>query len=282
MAEAERTTLLEGTEGQGTTQTGEGTKGAGTTKGEGNDGSKAGGGKPQSPGWKSGLSAEVKDNPLFKDMSTVTDLAQAHIALNQRMAGSITKPGDKATKEELDAYYMALGKPQDTNGYQFDPNTLPEALRQDKDYDAYMRQTFYDANLTSAQAALIHERLGKRMQEGLKAVEAQKQAATEAIKKETISALSKELGQQFPVKLQAANAAMTVVGRDIGFPNLGAEAKKDGVIHKAWMVKVFMWIADKIHPDTAAPGDGAQQLGGGDSSKMRYPGLRKMLNMDEN
>lgn len=261
MTEAEGTTLMGGTEGGQTTVTPGGSQGAGTTGGGGNDGSGAGGGKPESPGWRAAVKAEVREHELLKEVKDVNDLATKFIDLNQRSAKQVTKPGDKATKEELDAYYTALGRPQSKDGYKLDATVLPEAMRADKDFDGWLRGTVFDAGLDQAQAALFTERLGKRLQAGIETAKQQADAERETLKKATEEALTKELGKEAGPRLAAAvQARDTVSGVIFGDPKmLQRELNISGDGNKLWVIKVFDFIAQKISPDSLRRGAGGPE-----------------------
>jgi hypothetical protein len=261
--EAEGTTLLGGTEGGGTTGAPGGTQaGDGTTSGGGNDASRAGGGQPQSPGWRAAVKNEVRDHALLKEVKDVNDLATRYIDLNQRSASAITKPGDKATKEELDAYYTALGRPQSKDGYKLDATLLPEAVREDKDLDGWIRETLFDAGASQGQAALFVERLGKRLATGLEQTRQEHERARETMKKATEEALTKDFGQEIGPRLKGAiQVRDTVSGILFGDPKwLQRELNTSGDGNKLWVIKLFDFIAQRISPDAlrrGAPPEGA-------------------------
>ncbi len=280
MAEAERTTLLGGTEGGQTTGAPEGSQAqGGTTSGEGNNATKAGGGQSQSPGWKAGLKAEVRDHALLKEVKDVTDLATRYIDLNQRAANTIAKPGDKATKEELDAYYTALGRPQSKDGYKLDASLLPEAVREDKDLDSWIRETLFDTGASQAQAALFTERLGKRLQEGFQRAKAEQDAAREKAKKDTEAAITKDFGQEADPRLKAAVLARdTVSGLIFGDPKwLQRELNSSGDGNKLWVVKVFDFIAQRISPDSMRRGAPPEGTPPAPDKTLHYSGMKEWL-----
>lgn len=280
MPETEGTTLLGETEGGRTTETPGGSQAAGgTTSGGGTDGSKAGGGSPQSLGWRAAVKAEVRDHALLKEVKDVNDLATRFIDLNQRSANALHKPGDNATKEELDAYYQALGRPQAKDGYKLDTAVLPEAVRGDKDLDTWIRETLFDAQATQAQAALFTERLGKRLQAGIERATQEREAARESMRKATEEALGKDFGQEAGTRLKAAiQARDTVSGLIFGDPKqLQRELNSSGDGNKLWVVKIFDFIAQRMSPDSLRRGAG----GGGEppapDKTLRYPDLGKLL-----
>jgi hypothetical protein len=263
MGGAEGTTLLGGTEGGQTTATPGGSQAQGGTTSEGgNDASRAGGGQSQSPGWRAAVKGEVRDHALLKEVKDVNDLATRYIDLNQRAANAIQKPGDKATKEELDAYYAALGRPQSKDGYKLDATVLPEAVREDKDLEGWIRETLFDAGASQAQANLFVERLGKRLTAGLEQTRQERERARETMRKTTEEAITKDFGQEAAPRLTAAVKARDAVsGIIFGDPHwLQREMNSSGDGNKLWVIKVFDFIAQRISPDSirrGAPPEGA-------------------------
>lgn len=279
MTESEGTTLLGETEGGRTTETpGESQAQGGTTNGGGNEGSRAGGGQSQSPGWRAAVKNEVRDHALLKEVKDVNDLATKYIDLNQRSANAITKPGDKATKEELDAYYKALGRPQSKDGYKLDANLLPEPVRGDQDLHAWIRETLFDVGANEAQATLFTERLGKRLQAGLERANQEQELARENTRKATAEALSKELGQEMEPRLKAAILARdTVSGLIFGDPKtLQRELNSSGDGNKLWVIKVFDFIAQRISADSARRGAGGPEAPP-PGNTLKYPNLSGWL-----
>lgn len=272
----EGTILAGGTEGAGTTGKPEGTEGQGTTGGKGNEGSGAKGGKPESIGWKAALKAELRDHEAFKDVKDVNDLAVRFIDINGRAQGAIKKPGDNATKEELDAYYQALGRPKTKDGYRFDATKLPEPLRQDADFTGWLQDTVFDAGLTESQAAIVQEKLGQRLQAGIERSKVFEQQQQQTLRKETDTFITTTFGAEAPNRVKVVNNTLNAVGNLIGM-DLRPIMREGRTGNKLWVFKIFNWIAEKILPDGAPPqGAGAAATGDGKPS-MRYPQLKTWL-----
>jgi len=79
--------------------------------------------QPELKAWGAQLSKELKENKdavkalaKFEDISS---LASSYIELEKKLGSMHTLPGEKATKEELDAFYKKLGKPDAADKYGF-------------------------------------------------------------------------------------------------------------------------------------------------------------------
>ncbi len=259
-----------GTEGAGTTGQPGGTEGQGTTGGKGNEGAGADGGKPKSPGWRAALKAELRDHEELKEIKDVNDLAVRFIDVNGRAKAAITKPGDKATQEELNAYYEALGRPKTKDGYRFDFTKLPEGMRQDAGFTGFLQDMSFDAGLSDAQAAVVLEKLGGRLQAGLDRVKEIEGKQAAAARTETTEYITKTFGDKAPTRIKEVDNAVNVVGQAIGL-DLRPIMREGGTGNKLWVFKLFEFISSKILPDGAAPSAGTPSQG--EKKGLTYPQL---------
>ncbi len=181
---------------------------------EGAAGGQAGGGAPQLPGWLAGLPRELQEIEWLRGFPKPGDFAKAALALKERADKSIQPLGQNATETERQAYFKALGVPDNEDGYTFDPKKLPAGMEQNAELTAHVKKIAKEANLTQAQAQGLYiamharagEALGRQQEEDRKA-EAEAKAAIE----KNEAALRKSFGNDFDARIKAAGKA----GRDL-------------------------------------------------------------------
>lgn len=83
----------------------------------------------QTPDWRAGLDASVKEHPSLKNFKSPGDLAKSWVEA-QKLIGrdKIPVPGEKATKEDWDVVFDRLGRPKDKTGYQLKDKKLPDGF----------------------------------------------------------------------------------------------------------------------------------------------------------
>ena len=126
-------------EGEGTV---EGTQGTGAGTGQDTQ-------STTPPAWVAQLPVDLKANEVFTKYPTLRDLGKSHIEvlgkikeldgmtakigeLEGKLSNAIPKLPENPTKEQLDAYYTALGRPAKPEDYKFEPDEgvehIPEVL----------------------------------------------------------------------------------------------------------------------------------------------------------
>jgi hypothetical protein len=76
------------------------------------------GGQGAASSWREGLPDDIKADPTLGKYSDVTNLAKAHIELQKKIGQKgIFKPGEGASKEEINAFREAMGIPTDISKY---------------------------------------------------------------------------------------------------------------------------------------------------------------------
>ena len=108
--------------------------GAGGGGGGGSDDDSGGGGDDL--GYRSGIKGELRDHEYLKGFGNVTELSQSAVdnhteltKLKDSLDGRILKPGEDATEDEISEYHKALGRPDDSQGYELDKVQVPESLK---------------------------------------------------------------------------------------------------------------------------------------------------------
>lgn len=199
--------------------------------------------------WGAQLSKELKENKdavkTLAKFEDITSLASSYIELEKKLGGMHAIPGEKATKEELDAFYKKLGKPDAADKYGF---------KQEWDAEKRFAQAAYEAHLSDAQAKSLYDffhKIGEDQQAQL----------AEAIKKqaeETDAALKKEFGGKMSEKMGQYTKALKAFGTDTVFSQL----EKTGLAYHTDFVKMFIKIGEALSESRAVLGDGKAHTGG--------------------
>ena len=156
-----------------------------------------------------------------------------------------TLPGEKATKEELDAFYKKLGKPDAADKYGF---------KQEWDAEKRFAEAAYEANLSDAQAKSLYaffHKIGEDQQAQL----------AEAVKKqaeETDAALKKEFGNKVSEKMEQYTKGLKAFASDSIFSQL----EQTGLAYHPDFVKMFIKIGEALGESRTVLGDGKAPTGG--------------------
>lgn len=205
--------------------------------------------QPELKAWGAQLSKELKENKdavkalaKFEDISS---LASSYIELEKKLGSMHTLPGEKATKEELDAFYKKLGKPDAADKYGF---------KQEWDAEKRFAEAAYEANLSDAQAKSLYaffHKIGEDQQAQL----------AEAVKKqaeETDAALKKEFGNKVSEKMELYTKGLKAFASDSIFSQL----EKTGLAYHPDFVKMFIKIGEALGESRTVLGDGSASTRG--------------------
>lgn len=205
--------------------------------------------QPELKAWGAQLSKELKENKdavkalaKFEDISS---LASSYIELEKKLGSMHTLPGEKATKEELDAFYKKLGKPDAADKYGF---------KQEWDAEKRFAEAAYEANLSDAQAKSLYaffHKIGEDQQAQL----------AEAVKKqaeETDAALKKEFGNKVSEKMEQYTKGLKAFASDSIFSQL----EQTGLAYHPDFVKMFIKIGEALGESRAVVGGGSASTRG--------------------
>ncbi len=189
----------------GTAAAGAGTgEGAGTGTGAG-----AGAGAGAAAPWYGSIDdGDLKGWIEAKKYASPLVALQAHRNLEQAFGAdkagrTVVLPGEKATPQELEAFYTKLGRPQQADGYEL---KLPDG--HSKELVDWLKPTAHGLGLSAKQVQGLVDNWEK-MAGGLK--EKQQQAAAAAIE-EQAAGLRKEWGQGYDAKVATAKQTAQALG----------------------------------------------------------------------
>jgi hypothetical protein len=210
--------------------------------------------------WRTEIPESLRGNDAFAPYATKNDLWNGHIeAVNKlkdlegRLSAAVIKPADGATNSEMDAYYKALGRPDNPDGYD-----LPKAAGTEGMIDTGLEKAFkgwaYESGLTNAQAKSIYDKYMAASVLSLKAAEEKRGREVSAAE----GALRKEWGNEYEANVTSALRAVETFGGDA----LKAYMNETGLGNDPRMIRAFLKIGKAISEDSIGHGSA-----GGDSIK---------------
>ncbi len=198
--------------------------------------------------WGAQLSKELKENEeavkVLSKFEDISGLANSYIELEKKQGSMHTIPGEKATQEELDAFYKRLGKPEAADKYSFDQK-----------YEAEKRfaEAAFKANLSDKQAKELYDfflNIGQSQQAQYKEIIVKKAQETDAL-------LQKEYGNLFEQKIGNYTKALKLLG--------GGEVMKQleetGLAYDPGFVKLMINAGEALGESKAVIGNGATPNG---------------------
>lgn len=169
--------------------------------------------------WPSVLPEELRDDPSFKNIKTFPALAKSYRDA-QKLVGAekVALPGKNATKEEYDAFFNKLGRPETADKYQFQkPEKLPEGVNWNEEQLKVFKSKAHEAGLTQKQfEELVNWHTGVVAQGLEKMNEDKVQAQQDSIKE-----LQKSWGSAFNQELEKARRAAALFGSLEDFEAMG-------------------------------------------------------------
>lgn len=175
-------------------------------------GTGAGTGQNEAPAWLAQLPADLKANETFTPYKTLGDFAKAHLEtagkvkeldgkvgkvteLETKLSSAIFKPDDKATPEQWNEYYKALGRPEKPTEYEF---PVTEGIQRDPKFVEWAQQTFHEIGLPKDMAAKV----AAQYDAFTLAMEKANNEAVVKAKADAETAIKAELGAQYPVAVE--------------------------------------------------------------------------------
>jgi len=118
---------------------------------------------PTSLGWRAGLPDNLKNHEAFTPYKTVGDLGKVHIEVAgklKELEGQMAKINEthiprlpeNPTKEQVEAYYTAVGRPMKPEEYAFPKE---EGQENSPEMVSWAQKTFFEAGLSRQQGELL-------------------------------------------------------------------------------------------------------------------------------
>lgn len=146
------------------------------------------------------MAPDIRDNPVWKEHGTITDLGKAYLSLKDQQSKAITLPEENATPEQVRSFYDKLGVPKAPTEYEVSTEGLPENA---KALEAMFRDNALKAGLTKGQAKKQWDMLSGVIKSGAEGQKTQLEAQKQTFPARLASALEKD----HPVKEERDQAA---------------------------------------------------------------------------
>jgi hypothetical protein len=218
---------------------------AGDGKGDGDNGSDSG---SDDSGFYDGFSPEVRNHPSIKKFKSAEEMGKGYLNLEKKIGEKgIIKPREGAPKEEVDAYYQALGRPEAPDKYTWDtPENIHPAIQITPELENSYRDVAFKLGLTSEQAAALRM---YHLDSLTAQINTQEQAQKDALLKAETD-LRKEYGAAFEEKVNTAKKVVDTFGGDA----VKAELNKNNLGNNPALVKMLADIGSKLGEDSIAKG----------------------------
>lgn len=213
--------------------------------------------------WRASLPEDLRSEKVFeaikgKDWSEAgPTLAKSYVAA-QRMVGAekLVLPGEKATPEELAAFYTKLGRPEtpDKYSYQLPEGVKPEQLNKAV-LDGWLKE-LHEAGVPAKQADRI---VSKYLKDELTARNQQEQARAKTTQDWELQ-LKQDLGAKYDENVNYAKWALKEFGDKEG--NLVKMLDETKLGSHPAIVKFFAQVGARMADDKARGGGGGPRFTG--------------------
>lgn len=156
--------------------------------------------------WRTTLPAEIREADDFKQIGSVTELANAYLAVKKHVLTG-NEMGD--TPESKSAFFTKYGKPAAETGYTFE---LPDEIKGDEDVNAFtdvLRKAAFAGNLTDEQFSAVMESVLNQP-----AVFEQKENEEKAQRNRIMNEYAVKCGADFNRKMADLNTICNSVGEE--------------------------------------------------------------------
>ncbi|MDO9534781.1 MAG: hypothetical protein Q7J85_05495 [Bacillota bacterium] len=215
----------------------------------------------EQPTWMDQLPGDLQGNEGLTQFATIGDMGKAFIEregklaesktsfddLTVKLGNSIPKIGDNPTAEETAAYFKAIGRPDDINGYKIQKPELPEGMPYSDAVVDQFKTTAHTLGLTQQQA----EGLYKWFMDGSIGAHAVDKETRAANLEKASTGLKNEWGGEYSKNIELMGRAVQKFGGD--------EFKKymddTGMGNDPVLIKTFYNIGKAMSEDTLILGD---------------------------
>ena len=239
------------------------------TEGSGNSGAPATGNQTQAASGAPELVIKLGDldekaRDKLAKFKAGNDLAKSYLSLESKLGASVTIPGKDAPKEDWDAFYKRLGRPENKDGYELDPVFLADKVTKDAEFEDNVKQLAFDLNLSKDGAKKFHKAFVEAANRGAAKMEEMKEQARQTLRtKDWAGAYDKNI------------ALVQSVIRKYGDPEM-VQYLNSGPGNDPAMLKFLAKIGRSVSPDTfetgGAPPSGEEQ----DEGKILFPNSPQM------
>lgn len=160
------------------------------------------------PPWKKQLKADLQGDKRLDKFDGTDPLARGYLELEGKLGQAIFFPGKDATREEWDAYYKKIGRPDSPDKYSTEGIEIPEGMGLNAAGTKDLMSIAHRAGLSNAQfRELYRQTIAKAQTFAEQSAQARKEAEGAAIK-----GLREEWGGQFTEKWEQSKRLVKAYG----------------------------------------------------------------------
>ena len=221
--------------------------------------------------WSQQLPEDLRTNEAFTGHATLGDFAKSHldaqgklkefdgkvkenegkvVDLEKKLGNTIPKLPENATDQEREIFYLALGKPEKADGYEFPEG---DGVKHDEKMVSWARDAFHKANLSKDQGKVMSQLWDGFIQDMVKAeIDTREKERTEAETK-----LKTELGDKYDGSVEMVRR----VWKELSNSDFDAFINETKIGNDARMIRFVMNAAKKAGSDTSIqslPGKGKE------------------------
>jgi hypothetical protein len=209
----------------------------------------------EGPKYESQMSPELRGNPIWKEMPTISDMGREVIKLRELSAKSITIPDEKSTPEQHRAFYDRMGVPKAPTEYELSAEGLPDNA---KALESMFRDNALKAGLTKNQAKKQWDMLSGIIKNGSE----QQKVQLEQSKQTFDARLHALLEPKYPVEADRKTAAEETVNlfkAHVTRTGLGKQYEKAGLVYDPSFVLAIAADEKSRSPQSMTLGSGTTQ-----------------------
>jgi uncharacterized protein YcbK (DUF882 family) len=229
--------------------------------------SESSGSAPESR-WTDGLSSENRDHGSIKDFKSVDELAQSHIHAQKRLGTSVQVPGELATQDDLNKFYTKLGRPEQSDSYDFSGVKAPKDFTIPDDMINGFRTAAHTSGLNQKQASTLMDWYARTSEAQI--ATAQQQTAT--AKQVAAEKLREDWGSDYDSHTQSVSVALNRF-----FPDHLRDQVMEVALTNADFAKAIADIGSRMGEDTTS---GARSASGGKDRRAEIESELKALRHD--
>jgi len=107
--------------------------------------------------WRDELPDDLQGIKTLEKFKDVSGLAKSYVETERYFEGAVRIPDEKASTEEWERYYTKLGRPEQSDGYEFEKAELPEGMSYNEDFEKAFLDKAHTAGLNNKQVGDLYE-----------------------------------------------------------------------------------------------------------------------------
>jgi hypothetical protein len=106
--------------------------------------------------WRDELPDDLQGIKTLEKFKDVSGLAKSYVETERYFEGAVRIPDEKASTEEWERYYTKLGRPEQSDGYEFEKAELPDGMSYNEDFEKAFLDKAHTAGLNNKQVGDLY------------------------------------------------------------------------------------------------------------------------------